>query len=75
LRSNPTGESNEQWLSIFILRGGWGSVYDQAIGSDSFSEPGWYFNIDGDARRGADLWLLEDAVIEYLNLGAHITVR
>jgi hypothetical protein len=50
-----------------------GSVYDKAIGSDSFSEPGWYVEIGGYRNPECDLYDLEDSITEYLNLGAEIS--
>lgn len=51
-----------------------GSVYDKAIGSDSFSEPGWSVEVDGYRNAECELDLIEDSIAEYLNLGADITV-
>lgn len=51
-----------------------GSVYDKAVGSDSFSEPGWIIETGGYTNRECDLYDLEDSIAEYLNLGAEISV-
>jgi hypothetical protein len=51
-----------------------GSVYDKVVGGDSFSEPGWLVELDGYRNTTCDLSGLEDIVVEYLNLGAEITV-
>ena len=51
-----------------------GSVYDQAVGSDSFSEPGWHIEVGGYRSTDTILIDLEDSIIEYLNLGAEIDV-
>lgn len=51
-----------------------GSVYDKAVGSDSFSEPGWVVEVDGYRSAECDLYNLEDSIAEYLNLGAEISV-
>ncbi|MDD4803282.1 MAG: hypothetical protein PHF24_10170 [Syntrophomonas sp.] len=56
-----------------ITRGG--SVYDSSVGSDSYSEPGWLVEIDGNKEIGCDLYKLEEDISEYLNLGAVIIVR
>jgi len=50
------------------------STYDSAIGSDSFTEPGWAVELWGYRDNGCDLDTLEDKIMEYLNLGAEITV-
>ena len=51
-----------------------GSVYDEAVGSDRFSEPGWVIDVNGYRRTVCDLYTLQDTIKEYLNLGAEITV-
>lgn len=51
-----------------------GSVYDKAVGSDSFSRPGYLVELGGYRETECDLWSLEDDIAEYLNLGAEITV-
>ncbi len=51
-----------------------GSVYDKAVGSDSFSEPGWLIEAGGYRRTECELYNLEDSITEYLNLGARISV-
>lgn len=51
-----------------------GSVYDKAIGSDSFSDPGWLVEMGGYRRAECALEELEHSVAEYPNLGAEMTV-
>jgi hypothetical protein len=51
-----------------------GSVYDKAVGSDSFSDPGWVVEAGGYRETECELHGLEDLITEYLNLGAKITV-
>lgn len=51
-----------------------GSVYDRAVGSDSFSEPGWAVEVGGYRCTDCELYDLEGSIEEYLNLGAEITV-
>ena len=56
-----------------------GSVYDKSVGSDSFSEPGFYIEAGGNSDEdcGIDedyLEELRELVDEYLNLGAEIVV-
>lgn len=51
-----------------------GSVYDKAVGSDSFSEPGWVVEAGGYRNAECELYDLEDSIAEYLNLGAEISV-
>lgn len=51
-----------------------GSVYDKAVGSDSFSRPGWMIEVGGYRCTECELYNLEDSIEEYLNLGAEITV-
>jgi hypothetical protein len=51
-----------------------GSVYDKAVGSDSFSEPGWLIEVGGCRCAECDLYDLEASIEEYLILGAEITV-
>ncbi len=55
-----------------ILKGG--SVYDKAVGGDSFSEPGWVVEVGGYRNAECELHQLEDYIVEYLNLDAEITV-
>ena len=55
-----------------IVRGG--SVYDKAVGSDSFSEPGWHIELGGYQNNECELYSLEENVNEYLNPGAKVTV-
>jgi len=60
--------------SVFeIARGG--SVYDEAVGGDSFSEPSWVVEVGGYRDAGCELYDLEDSIAEYLNLGAEISVN
>jgi hypothetical protein len=51
-----------------------GSVYDKAVGSDSFSEPGWLVEVGGYRNAECELYDLENSIAEYLNLGAEISV-
>lgn len=51
-----------------------GSVYDKAVGSDSFTDQGWLVEVGGYRETECELHELEGAIIEYLNLGAKITV-
>ena len=51
-----------------------GSVYDKAVGSDSFSDPGWLLEVGGYRQTECELYELEGSIAEYLNLGAKITV-
>ncbi len=51
-----------------------GSVYDKAVGSDSFSEPGWVVEVGGYRSAECELYYIEDSIAEYLNLGAKISV-
>jgi len=51
-----------------------GSVYDKAVGGDSFSEPGWVVEVSGYRNAECELYQLEDSIAEYMNLGAEITV-
>lgn len=51
-----------------------GSVYDKAVGSDSFSEPGWMVEAGGYRNSECELYDLEDSIVEYLNLGAEVSV-
>jgi hypothetical protein len=50
-----------------------GSVYDKAVGSDSFSEPGWLVEVGGYRGAECDLYYLQDSIDEYWNLGAEIS--
>jgi len=52
-----------------------GSVYDKAVGSDSFSEPGWLVQSNGVATRDAELWYLGDHITEFINIGAKVIVE
>jgi hypothetical protein len=52
-----------------------GSVYDEAVGGDSISEPGWLVEIDGFRRTECELYDLEDFIEEYLSLGAELSVN
>lgn len=51
-----------------------GSVYEKSVGSDSFSEPGWLIEKDGEAIRDADLYYLSEHIRDYLNQGAEVVV-
>lgn len=51
-----------------------GSVYNKAVGSDSFSDPGWLIEVGDQGARECDLYNLEKTIDEYLNLGAEIKV-
>ncbi len=57
-----------------ISRGG--SDYDERVGGDSYSLPGWSLELDGASDQGClvELADLENQVQELLNLGAEITV-
>ena len=76
-----TEECSEMWYIAFIIsesefeisKGG--SVYDNAVGSDSISEPGWLVEVGGYRNTECELYDLEDSITEYLNLGAEITVN
>lgn len=49
-------------------------VFEKDIGSHSFSEPGWYFNLKGEGSDEYHLNSIEEEILEYLNLGARIVV-
>lgn len=51
-----------------------GSVYDKAVGGDSFSEPGWIIEAGGYRNAECELCELEDIIFEYLTLGAEVSV-
>jgi len=51
-----------------------GSVYDKAVGSDSFSDPGWLLEVGGYRQTECELYELDGSIAEYLTLGAKITV-
>ena len=51
-----------------------GSVYDNAVGGDNISEPGWIVEAGGYRSAECELYDLEDSIAEYLNLGAEISV-
>jgi hypothetical protein len=51
-----------------------GSVYDKSLGSDSYSNPSWYIEIDGYRETECELFNIESAIEEYINLGAEIIV-
>jgi len=51
-----------------------GSVYDKAVGSDSYSKPGWLIEVGGHKNAECELYDLKDSIVEYLALGAEITV-
>ena len=51
-----------------------GSVYNEAVGGDSFSNTEWLVDIGGERIAECELYQLEDSISEYLNLGAEITV-
>lgn len=55
-----------------IARGG--SVYQEGVGSDSFSEPGWLIEAGRSKFTEGETDDLVGLVAEYLNLGAEITV-
>ena len=41
-----------------------GSVYDKAVGSDSFSEPGWSVEVGGYRSAECELYDLEDSIVD-----------
>lgn len=55
-----------------ISRGG--TVFDSSVGSDCFSEPGWLVNIHGYRETECDVFEIEYDIVNYLNLGAEISV-
>jgi hypothetical protein len=61
--------------SMFQVSNG-GSVYDSAVGSDSFSDPDFLIEIGGYRSMNYCEYIydLEASVSEYLNLGAKISV-
>lgn len=52
-----------------------GSVNDESVGGDSYSDPSWYVDINGNRETECQLWSLEDTIAEYMNLGAKIIVN
>jgi len=60
--------------SRFKISKGW-SVYDQAVGSDSYSEPEWVIESGGYRNTELEIFNLEENITEYLNLGAEILVN
>lgn len=58
--------------SFEISKGG--SVYDCAVGGDSFSEPDWLIEVSGYRETEMELFDLEESIEEYLKLGAEIIV-
>jgi hypothetical protein len=51
-----------------------GSVYDKAVGSDSFSTLDWVIESSGYKSTEGELYSIGSSVSEYLMLGAEITV-
>lgn len=49
-----------------------GSVFQKGIGSDSYTQPGWFIGASGHTSRECELHILENEVSELLNLGAKI---
>ena len=52
-----------------------GSVYNDSVGGDTISEPGWLVEIGGYRKTECELYDLEDSIEEYLSLGAEIVVN
>jgi hypothetical protein len=52
-----------------------GSVYDEAVGGDTFSGPEWLVEIGGHRSTDHDIWDVEASVVEYLNLGAKLIIN
>jgi len=52
-----------------------GSVYNASVGSDSFSNPGCLIERDGFCEVECDPYDIEASIVEYLNLGADISVE
>jgi hypothetical protein len=50
-----------------------GSIYDKAVGRDSFSEPGWLVEVGAYRKTECELYSLENTVDEYWNLGGQIS--
>ena len=51
-----------------------GSVYDKAIGSDSFSDPGLRIELGGYKEGQIDAYTIEATLTEFLGLGGRIIV-
>jgi hypothetical protein len=51
-----------------------GSVYDIAVGGDSYSIADWRIEVGGYRETDCDLLNLEDTIEEYLSLGAEINI-
>jgi hypothetical protein len=51
-----------------------GSVYEARVGSDSFSDPGWFIDAGGYRNAECELYDIEDSITEYLNLGGEISI-
>lgn len=52
-----------------------GYVYDEFVGGDGISYPGWYIEADGGRDTDADLVNLEDEILEFLNSNLEIVVE
>lgn len=78
-RSGDEKYSEMYYINFIITDGSFeiqmgGSVYDKAVGSDSYSDPGWYIETGGYRDTRAELYNIEDSIEEYLNVGAKITI-
>lgn len=51
-----------------------GSVYDKFVGSDSYSNLGWFIEVDGYRETECQLYNIENEIEEYINMGAKIIV-
>lgn len=48
----------------------YGTEYDPLIGSDAYTEPGYYVKAGGYRKVGCELFFLDDDISEYMNMGA-----
>ena len=59
--------------NVFEISKG-GVVYDKLVGNDTLPEKSWYIELSGAKLTDLDLTAVQDAVAQYLNLGAEIRV-
>lgn len=79
LRQGKPGASDLRFLEFLVTEDSFeisrgGSAYDAAVGSDSYSLPGYRVEFGGFRETEVDLSVLEDEFRELLNLGAAIEV-
>ena len=79
LRAGDDNFSEMEYLDFEISEEGFsiqrgGSTYTKAVGSDSFSSPGYQISFYGDRETGCDLLNLRDLIRSLIERGASVSI-